>query len=535
MASSQTSYLIKAPVEVLAQIASYLETPDYCALRLTCKHVEAALFHPFAKEFFTRRQFMLTEFSLQALLDISKSRLAPSVEYLTLSTDRPLWDAFRANMFRHDQMDDYERALQRNRFTEEYESHTALITTGRDYELLLEGITALPNLQTLGLRDFHSNGRYRDGHRARWRPYGSTTLFKATSIPTNSTNQLYRFNHGMSGGIMHISSPIEEAELNYLKHLLITILRVIGAASPDRPILRLEVILRRLALNDHSFAMATSLQSEISSALRSMKALFFDLCTMAPPTMIEDDKGSIKDSYHYHLLQLLSSSTNVEHLRLNCKDPYSTDAVTELYSWLVSSPGKGPASALPRVYPGLPQLPPPIEFPHLHTVELGFALIEPIAIFALCTKLKGSLRAINLHKVNLRATKDQVENKVNLWARLLQQISNLHLALNSIVLGYVGQGAETYNLANIKFHGQDEMRWSGTATSYGLKDLVDALEIVWPQRILPDPTMTEDEDDDENGDEDEEDEDEDEDDDTEGASTPTAVVTMGGMGDGNGS
>ncbi|KXJ92015.1 hypothetical protein Micbo1qcDRAFT_162092, partial [Microdochium bolleyi] len=167
MASKTSDWLLKSPVEVIVLIASHLPTIDYCSLRRTCKHVESALFHAFATEFFKRRQFMLTEFSLQALIDISQSRLASSVEYVSLSTDKPRLDQFRNNSFRHARLDKYEQALQQNRFHEEYESHNALVTSGRDYAMLLEGLKNLPNLQALSLRDFQSIGRYRDGRDAR--------------------------------------------------------------------------------------------------------------------------------------------------------------------------------------------------------------------------------------------------------------------------------------------------------------------------------------------------------------------------------
>ncbi|KAH7026472.1 uncharacterized protein B0I36DRAFT_330721 [Microdochium trichocladiopsis] len=512
---SPSSCLLRTPVEVLAQIASYLPTTEYCALRRSCKHVEAALFHPFATEFFKRRQFMLTEFSLEALIDISKSRLAPSVEYVTLSTDKPRWDVFRNNLFRHQRLDEYEQALHLNRFSEEYDSHTALITSGRDYEMLLEGLTGLPNLQAIGVRDFHSMGRYRDGGHTKWRPYGSTTFQKQTSIPTESDTSLYRYHAGF--GISHTSSPSEEAEMVYLKRVLTTLLRVLGAMASATPISRFEVILRRLALNDHSFSMSPALQSAIFPALGHLKALFLDLCTMAPATKIENEQHSIQSSYQYHLLQLLTNATSLEHLRLNCKNPQSPLAVAELFSWLARPAADQHPSLDSQVYPGLPLLPPSRDFPNLQTVEIGFAFIEPQALIGLCTKLKSSLRAINLHKINLCASTNQQTDKVNLWTRLLHQLSGLDLALNSIVLEEVGQGLAMYNLVPVKFHGQKKMRWSGKATAYGLKDLIDALEIEWPTEAPMD-----------HRDLDEYDEDEDEDDEDDADIDDDA---MGGMAD----
>jgi hypothetical protein len=49
--------LVGMPLELLVHmISTYLPTKDLGALRLTCKHLEAALFDTFAKEFFTKKQ-----------------------------------------------------------------------------------------------------------------------------------------------------------------------------------------------------------------------------------------------------------------------------------------------------------------------------------------------------------------------------------------------------------------------------------------------------------------------------------------------
>ena len=65
------SLVREMPLEVFLQVSSYLTTPDLCSLRRTCKRTEAWLFDTFSHDFFTRKQFMLTELSLQTLIDIS--------------------------------------------------------------------------------------------------------------------------------------------------------------------------------------------------------------------------------------------------------------------------------------------------------------------------------------------------------------------------------------------------------------------------------------------------------------------------------
>jgi hypothetical protein len=66
----------KIPLEVLLRITHFLTTPELGKVRLLCRSMEQALYTSFTNEFFTRKQFMISEESLQALIDISKSRLS---------------------------------------------------------------------------------------------------------------------------------------------------------------------------------------------------------------------------------------------------------------------------------------------------------------------------------------------------------------------------------------------------------------------------------------------------------------------------
>jgi hypothetical protein len=64
--------LLELPLEVLLNITTFLDTPSYGNLRLACTSMEKNTFDAFATEFFTIKQFMVTSFSLQTLLDISQ-------------------------------------------------------------------------------------------------------------------------------------------------------------------------------------------------------------------------------------------------------------------------------------------------------------------------------------------------------------------------------------------------------------------------------------------------------------------------------
>lgn len=80
--------LISFPLELLILVSSHLSTPDLGSLRRTCKHIERSLYETFAKEFFTKKQFMLTQPSLQALVDISNHHsLSKQLEHVIIGLE----------------------------------------------------------------------------------------------------------------------------------------------------------------------------------------------------------------------------------------------------------------------------------------------------------------------------------------------------------------------------------------------------------------------------------------------------------------
>jgi hypothetical protein len=156
--------LMSIPLEVLLQITRNLTTPDYCKMRLTCKHIEQTLYNAFSKEFFTKRQFMLTEFSLQALVAISKSKFSSSLKHVIFGLERPSLNHFRD--LGGDNLNDFAR---NNNLLQEYIGHNTLIHTGQDVDMLIEAFSNLGNLEIVGMRDFYSRSRYRDSPDIEWK------------------------------------------------------------------------------------------------------------------------------------------------------------------------------------------------------------------------------------------------------------------------------------------------------------------------------------------------------------------------------
>lgn len=159
--------LFSVPIEVLLQIASDLTTPEYGNLRLTCKYVEGQVLNAFSREFFTKRQFMLTEFSLQALVDISESRFSPSLRHVIISLERPF--ATPSNYTNFITFNDTTEKRQKSNCTlQESIDHSMLLSTGHGVEMIAQALSGLNNLETIGMRDFYSHSRRRDSIR-QWR------------------------------------------------------------------------------------------------------------------------------------------------------------------------------------------------------------------------------------------------------------------------------------------------------------------------------------------------------------------------------
>lgn len=212
------AHILNIPLEVLLQITSYLTTPEYGYLRRSCKQLEALLLGAFAKEFFSKRQFALVEFSIKTLVDIAKSRFGPSLTHVIIHLEHPFAGVTTITPGPADfpGLFSVERAVMDNKFYAECISHDDFVTTGLDVEMLSEALEHLPNLETIGMRDFDSRNRRRDN--GAWNSYGCPTLEEETK------RQL-----SLPGRIRSAARGPE-----YTSHVFRTILRAVGNGAGER-------------------------------------------------------------------------------------------------------------------------------------------------------------------------------------------------------------------------------------------------------------------------------------------------------------
>ena len=166
--TEDNSSLLSVPLEVLLNITYHLTTPEYGDLRLTCKHIESTLLTAFSREFFTKRQFMFTEFSLQTLIDISKSRFSSTLSHVIFGLERPTMRTV-PSIIHFSANPPPVVPVKQDRLLEEYVSHMTLLNTGQDVEMLAEAFSNLGNLDTIGMRDFNSRSRRRDYPNVEWK------------------------------------------------------------------------------------------------------------------------------------------------------------------------------------------------------------------------------------------------------------------------------------------------------------------------------------------------------------------------------
>ncbi|KAH9887767.1 hypothetical protein F4778DRAFT_755990 [Xylariomycetidae sp. FL2044] len=479
MANESTECLLLGmPLEVVLNITDYLTTPDYGRLRATCKHLEMSLFKSFAKEFFTKRQFILTEFSLRALVDISRSRFAEFVQYLIITLERPLTPSFHS--FHPDDLAEPANARKSNRFIEEVNSHLELIDTGYDLELMTEALPNLTNLVTIGMRDFNSHGRFRDDGDNKWHSYGVPTFLEQTSSPQDRPR---------NAGIL-MSDINRGSGESYVCHVFLTILRALANTAAHVQPLRFEVILRYCQVPDRVFHLPRHLEAKIAPVLERLEALYLDLETHRRQVMVAG-KSRPESFAGYFLFGFLLKTSSLQHLRLNFKGYDSAEAAAFLAHLAKDPPMQSATAGSNNILPLPGGLPLPLkcpDFPNLKQLDIGMVNVSESILIDVFNRYKATLRSISLHRVNLAVPAERTREKINWWSRFCQRLSKLDFAFTTISFSDLGQVYRGGRVDKVYFS-PDPMNpgnlnatkksWRGMDTASALKDFGNEMSIRW--------------------------------------------------------
>ncbi|KAL6879197.1 hypothetical protein J3F83DRAFT_289293 [Trichoderma novae-zelandiae] len=430
----KTCGLLRVPPEILDRITWHLTTPEYCNLRLTCKSVEQALYFKFTAEFFTRRQFMVSEFSLKALRDISKSRMAGCLRHVHIGLDQLTPASSVGGMGPADPI----HMLQLRLIEQE-----TLWTLGLVPKYLAEAFAHLPRLETVAVRDFNSNKRSRDGPFSHWLSYGTQTLVNETQMRPRTL-------------IVHNWDNSGQSE--YATRLFKAIIHALAMAQASPT--AIEVMERQgNLLYDAAFYIHPEFEAAVAPVLGRVKRLH--LCLDTVSSTLSASHHNSQPFHHVHLAKFLRYCEDLEELRINGKHNYFSrggrSTLHHLFDWLAnttqtealpSSSAAGDASApitCDSALLGSGSVPPHARLARLKNISLGMTTFAVDELARLVARFADTLESLELWRVLLlsddRANDDTLmETRFILYARLLRKLLDMpNLNLRHIKLGNLHQ------------------------------------------------------------------------------------------------
>lgn len=416
------NFMVGLPIEILLRIAKYLHTADLGAMRLTCKHFERALFNSFAHEFFCKKQFMLSDESLQALVDISHHKdLSPFLKYVIIGLDR--FDLQESSF------DDPDADILYHKATG---NQLHLIRTGRAVYMLAEAFRNLSNLKSVDIRDFEGK-RTRDGPNARWRSYGATDIGR----------QL--------GRSIQISGTSGDDHPTVVLTIILAALADAGARPES-----LEVLLRTRywGLRDFAFTLPPWSGNSIASVVAGLRKLHLDVSLAAENTRLPwATNQATSPTLGLCLHRFLSEAHKLDWLRLNFQGEPNESVCNSFIERL------GQGSATPNSTP----------LPSLKQLDLGLGSFSLSKLVDLSARFP-LLTTVRLLKVDL-VDQTAEDRHPNLWAELLKHFAKAN-NLRSLSVGFASQKKEGGHRLHISFAGENKFEYTGDALGQFLKKLV---------------------------------------------------------------
>ena len=408
--SAPTSLLLKLPLELLLNITNHLTTPELGNMRLSCRQVQALLFPSFAQEFFERKQFMLTIFSLQALVDISKSRLGRHVHSLHIALETVRSPGLNRPGVRTRRITSGQAHRQIQSYTEQW----IFRSTGRDLDMLAEALRNLGSLKDIVIRDSNSHGRIRDGPTASWNSYGSQTFL-------DQTNSLTATHHLPESSVWEV---------------FLTVLRAIAAAKAD--IKGIELVLRKHEMPwTGSLYIPEYLRHILTPVLRNLEKLH--LCSGDASRRDEATSSFGRILSTLGVCDLITHTSNLRELSF--KGPTRGGrplTETAFLNWLALPIGDEERLVTCRKGPGeewnaeeeqiLRSSPCAVALPHLTTLSVGRLALAADLLENLIVKFSSTVRHLELWRVSLYVGPH--DEPASSWTKLLVNLINHEPPLN---------------------------------------------------------------------------------------------------------
>ncbi|KAM0328805.1 hypothetical protein ACHAQA_005219 [Verticillium albo-atrum] len=468
----------KVPLEIVLRIANDLSTTELCSLRLTCRSIERFLFTTFSREFFSKRQFMLTEDSLQALIDISRSRIGDCLKHVIIGLDH-----FKKRDNLHSQLQISQLLI--TRYTAGFEDQQTFLWSGQATIMLSEALRTLQPT-VLAMRDYASDARrHRDGPDATWASYGATTVRKET-------------------GFRLLGGSAFDDNISAYANQTFSILLAAVASSGVSPT-RIEVLQHRGGgLSPIAFNIPNYLKPSLLPALSKLETVFLPLnlvgsnARWAPPASsryITIDQQSAQQCPDYLLRIFLAYLPNLKHLRLNFR---RRDKSLEFMSWLATPASGGPGSLQASAAVAVSQIPPPppsLAFPHLERLEFGIVAVAPDVLLSVIKKFAPTLRGLELWKVALltgSAQTHQPQHQINVWKSFLDRLRHVPgLKLQHMMIGQPSQQDSIGSTVNVHFQSlssgpgasqvMQKRAYLGNEWDEWIQDIHADVTIEWPK------------------------------------------------------
>lgn len=444
----------KIPLEVLLRISYYLSTPDLGRLRLTSRSIEQALYTTFVDEFFTRKQFMITQESLQALIDMSKSRLSKHLRFVHFGLNR-FFEEF--NPVAEDEKEDRLRRRISDIFT--------LWNTGHHRDMMAEAFRNLENLEDVIIRDSDSR-RPRDGPHAKWRSCGYTTALNETGDKMKYSDTFMRSVAGLP--------------CRYSSQVFTAVIYALGTAQA-RP-KGIDIMLTDdNSLTDHSLNIPDFLQPSVVPILEGLEKLH--LCIRVPfapppfpPRLIQE---------------FLPHATNLKSLRIN--EVLSHAAIMgDFFDWIAGDLDYQASTD------GTKQGDLVVSMPRLEKLSLGTMCVDAPRLLKLAWKFAPSLKSLELRRVTLfqEAPPDmQTMSKPeeSFWDPFLKDLTEIPgLDLEHFKADMLGQRYDSdHHNATVSFKGYgDVCEYNGSDWKRFIGEIRPLLDVEW-QPINEDESIRE--------------------------------------------
>lgn len=397
-----TDVLSSLPVELLTIVVANLEWKDYAAFRLTCRRIEDAMFSSFARNSFTTCRVMRTPESIQTLIDISKSRLGPFVQRLSISTEVlcPIPEIF-----------DSPWPSQSDFAAEMTADQEAFISTGFDRDMLTQALVNLQSVQSIQVRKVYSTASY-----------STSTTPRDPSVKQRSLGlkKILLEQQETAESDARQIPPTRAGDVHSDMTCIYSTFLALGKANTHVKALEFAV---KVGSNCKALQIPPCIAPSAIPVLAQLESLGLSISpvpSLGPPRGPSLTQGEPRMTSTHGLRVLLQYTTQLRSLHLSLDGLH--DRYDGFIEWLASVP---PHEA--PIQDALPQSPPAITLNYLRDLRInGVRGVHVQDLLSVVRKLAPTLEELHFHRVHLESRlQDQVSTSGapgRLWTELLKSL-----------------------------------------------------------------------------------------------------------------